>query len=90
MAEMPDPIPGGSGRKSRDTGVGASSVTTREENDCRERERLMEVVVERVRYLTQYSNLIINHEPPYTEPYVRWCERRRAPALLLLDLSNTH
>ena len=47
MAEMPDPIPGGSGRKSRETGVGASSVTTRGGNDCLESERLMEAVVER-------------------------------------------
>ncbi len=55
MAEMPDPIPGDSDRKSRDAGVGASSVTTREGNDCLERERLMEVVVERGNMAAAYK-----------------------------------
>jgi RNA-directed DNA polymerase len=60
MAEMPDSIPGSSGRKLRDTGVGASSVTTREENDCRERERLMEVVVERDNMRAAYKRVVRN------------------------------
>ncbi|WP_218944072.1 hypothetical protein, partial [Bacillus aquiflavi] len=31
--------------------------------------------------------LFILIEPPYTEPYVRWCERSGANHPLLLDLS---
>jgi len=60
MAEMPDPIPEGSGRKPRGTGVGASSATTREENVYQERERLMEVVVERGNMTAAYKRVVRN------------------------------
>ena len=60
MVEKPDPIPEGSDRKSQGTGVGASSVTTREGNACRERERLMEVVVERVNMSAAYKRVVGN------------------------------
>lgn len=60
MVEMPDSIPGSSGRKSQETGVGASSVTTREENTCQERERLMEVVVERANMTAAYKRVVRN------------------------------
>jgi RNA-directed DNA polymerase len=60
MAEMPDPIPEGSGRKLRGTGVGASSVTTREEQVRQERERLMEVVVERGNMSAAYKRVVGN------------------------------
>lgn len=46
-AEMPEPTLGGSGRKLRDSGDGASSVTARRDHGCREGERLMEAVVGR-------------------------------------------
>lgn len=63
MAEMPDPIPGGSDRKLRDTGVGASSITTREGEDCLERESAfggMEVVVERGNMTAAYKIVLRN------------------------------
>ena len=60
MAEMPDPIPGGSGRKPRGTGVGASSVTARRESDCGDSERLMEAVVERGNMTAAYKRVIGN------------------------------
>ena len=59
-AEMPDPIPEGSGRKPRGTGVGASSVTTREGSVYQERERLMEVVVERGNMTAAYRRVVRN------------------------------
>jgi len=31
------------------------------------------------------TSVIYLVEPPYTEPYVRWCERTGASHLLLLD-----
>jgi hypothetical protein len=34
--------------------------------------------------------LFILVEPPYTEPYVRWCERSGANHSLLLDLGASH
>ena len=60
MAEKPDPMLGSSGRKPRGTGVGASSVTTREGTDCLERERLMEVVVERGNMTAVYKRVVRN------------------------------
>jgi group II intron reverse transcriptase/maturase len=60
MAEMPEPIPGGSGRKPRGTGVGASSVTARRESDCGDRERLMEAVVERGNMTAAYKRVVGN------------------------------
>ena len=60
MAEMPDPIPAGSGRKSQDTGVGASSVTARKGNGCLEREQLIEVVVERRNMIAAYKRVVKN------------------------------
>jgi hypothetical protein len=60
MAEKPDPMLGSSGRKPRGTGVGASSVTTKEGTDCLERERLMEVVVERGNMTAAYKRVVRN------------------------------
>ena len=60
MAEMPDPIPEGSDRKSQSAGVGASSVTAREGNECQESERLMEVVVERRNMSAAYKRVVRN------------------------------
>ena len=60
MAEMPDPNPEDSGRKPRSTGIGASSVATREENVYQERERLMEVVVERGNMSAAYKRVVRN------------------------------
>src|SRR5437879_2965505 len=60
MAEKPDPIPGESGRKPQSPGVGASSVTARKEHDCRESERLMEVVVERRNMTAAYERVVRN------------------------------
>jgi len=64
MAEMPDPIAEGSGRKPRSAGDGASSVTTREENVSQERERLMEVVVERGNMSAAYKRVVGNKGAP--------------------------
>ena len=58
--EMPDSIPGGSGRKLRDNGVGASSVTARRANDCRDSEKLMEAVVERGNMIAAYKRVVGN------------------------------
>ena len=58
--EMPDPIPGGSGRKLRDNGVGASSVTAKRANDCRDGEKLMEAVVERGNMIAAYKRVVGN------------------------------
>jgi len=90
MAEMPDPIPGNSGRKSRDTGVGASSVTVREGNDCLERERLMEVVVEQGNMIAAYKRVMRNKGGAGVDgmtveelkPYLR-CEWERIKSELL-------
>jgi group II intron reverse transcriptase/maturase len=60
MAEMPDSKPGGSGRKSRDTGVGASSVTARRDHDCGDGEGLMEAVVGRENMIAAYSRVVGN------------------------------
>jgi RNA-directed DNA polymerase len=60
MAEMPEPIPGGSGRKPRGTGVGASSVTASGGNDCGDSERMMEAVVERGNMTAAYKRVIGN------------------------------
>jgi RNA-directed DNA polymerase len=60
LAGMPDPISGGSGRKPRETGVGASNVAAREGRDCLERERLMEVVVERGNMTAAYKRVVRN------------------------------
>ena len=60
MAEMPDSIPEGSGRKPRGTGVGASNVTAREEDKGQESERLMEAVVERGNMQAAYKRVVGN------------------------------
>ena len=60
MAEKPEPEPGSSDRKLRDTGVGASSVTASEGHDCQDTERLMELVVERVNMTAAYKRVVRN------------------------------
>lgn len=60
MAEMPDPTAGRSGRKPQETGVGASSVRTREGTECQGSERLMEVVVERSNMTAAYKRVVKN------------------------------
>ena len=59
-AGMPDPLPGGSGRKLRDSGVGASSVTARRASDCRDNGALMEAVVERGNMTAAYRRVVGN------------------------------
>ena len=61
---MPDPIPGSSGRKLRDSGVGASSVTARRASDCRDSEKLMEAVVERGNMIVAYKRVVGNKGKP--------------------------
>jgi RNA-directed DNA polymerase len=60
MAEKPEPMPGGSGRNPRDTGVGASSATARREHNCGEYEQLMEAVVERGNMTAAYKRVVEN------------------------------
>jgi len=60
MTEKSDPIPGGSDRKLRGTGVGASSITARREHDCRDGEGLMEAVVGRENMTVAYRRVVGN------------------------------
>ena len=39
--------------------------------------------------LHNFDHSKVHHEPPYTELYVRWCERRGEATPLLLDASNS-
>jgi len=60
MTEMSDTNPGGSGRKSRGSGVGASSVTARRDHDCVDRDGLMEAVVGRENMTAAYKRVVRN------------------------------
>ncbi len=63
MAEKPEPRPGSSDRKPRDTGVGASSVTVREEKNCHGTESAyvgMELVVEGANMTAAYKRVVRN------------------------------
>jgi RNA-directed DNA polymerase len=60
MAEMPDPIPEGSGRNPREYGVGASSVPVRKEETRPENEELMEEVVESKNLMKAYRRVVRN------------------------------
>jgi len=60
MAEMPDPMPEGSGRNPRETGVGASSAAARRENPSLENEMLMEEVVESKNLRKAYRRVVRN------------------------------
>ncbi len=60
MAEMPDPIPGESDRKSQWPGVGASNVTARRENSRPEEMTLMEAVVARENMTRAYRQVVRN------------------------------
>jgi group II intron reverse transcriptase/maturase len=60
MAEKSGTNLGGSGRKSRDTGSGASSVAARRGHDCRDGERLMEAVVGRENMRVAYRRVVGN------------------------------
>jgi RNA-directed DNA polymerase len=60
MTEMSDPMPESSGRNPRGYGVGASNVTARRANDCRDSEKLMEAVVERGNMTAAYKRVVGN------------------------------
>jgi RNA-directed DNA polymerase len=60
MVEKPEPKPGGSSRKPRDTGFGASSATARREHDYRDDTGLMEAVVERSNMIRAYKRVVSN------------------------------
>jgi RNA-directed DNA polymerase len=60
MAEKPEPIPQGSGRKSQDSGVGASSVAAGEGCDGRDSDRMMEAVVECENMIRSYTRVVGN------------------------------
>jgi RNA-directed DNA polymerase len=59
-AEMPDTVPGGSGRNLRGTGFGVSNATARRGNPCPETENVMEVVVERENMRKAYRRVVGN------------------------------
>jgi RNA-directed DNA polymerase len=58
--EMPDTVPGGSGRNLRDTGGGVSSATARKGNACPGTENVMERVVERENMKRAYRRVLGN------------------------------
>jgi RNA-directed DNA polymerase len=60
MAEMPDPMPEGSGRNPRETGVGASNAAVRREESSPENEMLMEEVVESKNLMKAYRRVVRN------------------------------
>jgi RNA-directed DNA polymerase len=60
MAEMPDPIPEGSGRNPREYGVGASNAAARREKPGPENEMLMEEVVESKNLMKAYRRVVRN------------------------------
>ena len=60
MAEKSETRTCGSGRKSRESGAGASSVTARREDSSPESEQLMEAVVERENMLTALQRVMSN------------------------------
>jgi RNA-directed DNA polymerase len=59
-AEMPGATPAGSGRKPREEGVSAASVTGRMDHSGREAERLMEEIVSRGNMMSAYSRVMAN------------------------------
>jgi RNA-directed DNA polymerase len=59
-AEMPEPAPGGSGRKLRGTGGGVSSATAKRGEPCPGTENLMEGVVERENMMRAYRRVARN------------------------------
>ena len=71
----------GSRRNRQGTCVDASNITARRCNQSQMTQQLMEAVVERENKWVSYHCLInctiynVLHEPPDTEPYVRWCGR---------------
>jgi RNA-directed DNA polymerase len=60
MTEKSEPMPESSGRNPRGYGVGASSVTARRANDCRDGGKLMEAVVERGNMTAAYKRVVGN------------------------------
>jgi RNA-directed DNA polymerase len=60
MAEMPDPMPEGSGRNPQEYGVGASSAAVGRENPGPENEMLMEEVVESKNLMKAYRRVVRN------------------------------
>ena len=77
MAEMPDSERRRDDRKSSMPRIGVSSVTARRENSSLGVKILMKAVVALCRCSMNINayNLHHHYEPPYTEPYVRWCGR---------------
>jgi RNA-directed DNA polymerase len=59
-AEMPDPMPEGSGRNLREYGVGVSNAAVRKEESRPEDERLMEEVVESKNLINAYRKVVRN------------------------------
>jgi len=59
-AVMPGAIPAGSGRKPREEGCGAASVTGRKDHSMPEAERLMEEIVSRGNMMRAYSRVVAN------------------------------
>lgn len=57
---MPGAIPAGSGRKPREEGCGAASVTGRKDHSMPEAERLMEEIVSRGNMMGAYSRVVAN------------------------------
>ncbi len=57
---MPGAIPAGSGRKPREEGCGAASVTGRKDHSMPEAERLMEEIVSRGNMMDAYSRVVAN------------------------------
>ncbi len=60
MAEMPDPMPEGSGRNPREYGVGTSSAAARKEKSDPENEVMMEEVVESKNLMKAYRRVVGN------------------------------
>lgn len=57
---MPGAIPAGSGRKPREEGCGAASVTGRKDHSMPEAERVMEEIVSRGNMMGAYSRVVAN------------------------------
>src|SRR6266566_1543554 len=74
-AEKLESHPEGSRRNGREEGLGASRVTARRETLLRRRRFVAAAVVESSCCCLNCAIFSGLHEPPYTEPYVRWCGR---------------
>ena len=66
-------MPEGTGRNPEGTGCGASSMAITKGHCGQERQDWMEVMVGIGQRPVSSAGFNVAHEPPYTEPYVRWC-----------------